>query len=282
MDAVDFWFACERGGESDMPVIWASVGTGVMAMALIRGAVSQGSLKPSEIILADCDAQRLAPFSLEGFLTTTDNAAAVREASYILLGVRPHQAHDAVRGFAGEMEGKTLVSICAGVTIASLKALLPEGANTARVMPNLPATVGAGVTALAAPEAGPRTRDDLKAFFSCSGELAELDEALLDAVTAVSGSGPGYFFKIASAMQSEAERMGLPPDMARRMIAGTMKGAARMLGEPDADAADLASHVAVPNGTTEAAFQVMDRYELDTAIAHAMRRCSERAGELAR
>lgn len=261
---------------------WASVGTGVMAMALIGGAVRRGWMKPSDFVLADCDETKLAALSREGYRTATDNMGAIRDVDYVLLGVRPHQAHDVVKGIADGMAGKVLVSICAGVTLESLKALLPVGAGVARVMPNLPATVGSGVTALSAPGAEPKVIEALKTFFACSGDVVILEEALLNSVTAVSGSGPGYFFKIAAAMQAEAERLGLSSETARTLIAGTMKGAARMLEEPDADAERLAKHVAVPNGTTEAAFQVMDRYGVDTAMAEAMRRCAERAGELAR
>ncbi|MCL2030779.1 MAG: pyrroline-5-carboxylate reductase [Oscillospiraceae bacterium] len=261
---------------------WCVIGPGVMASALTARAAAQGRLTPDDAIFADCDASRLEPFSRQGYRVTTDNAEAARGARYVLLGVRPHQAHDAVRGIASEMAGKTLVSICAGITTASLKALLPDDAEVARVMPNLPATVGAGVTAIAADGIRPDALEEIKVLLACSGTLVVLEESLLDAATAVSGSGPGYCFRFAAALQAEAERLGLPPEAARLMIAGTLEGAARMLREPEADASELARHVAVPGGTTEAAFQVLDRYDFDTAVRAAVSRCAQRAGELAK
>jgi pyrroline-5-carboxylate reductase len=253
-----------------------------MASALMTRAAAQGYLLPDDAVFADCDDFRLKPFSRQGYRTTADNAEAVRGADYVLLGVRPHQAHDVVCGIAAEMAGKTLVSICAGVRSVSLKALLPESADVARVMPNLPATIGAGVTAIALSGVGADRLKEIKAMLACSGTLVVLEESLIDAATAISGSGPGYCFKFAAAMQAEAQRLGLPPEAARAMIAGTLEGAARMLREPEADASELARHVAVPGGTTEAAFQTLDSYNFDAAVQAAVARCAERAGQLAK
>lgn len=253
-----------------------------MASALMSRAVTQGHLRPEDVVFADCDTAKLERFSAHGYRTTADNSEAVRDAQYVLLGVRPHQAHDVIRGFSAEMDGKTLVSICAGVRVASLKALLPDGAEVIRVMPNLPATVGVGVTAITESQVSVKALEEVKSMLACSGMLVVLEESLINAATAISGSGPGYCFKFAAAMQAEAEQLGLPPDAARMMIACTLEGAAHMLREPEADAAKLAQHVAVPGGTTEAAFRTLERYDFDTAVRAAVARCAERAGELAK
>lgn len=262
---------------------WASIGAGVMATALFSGAAERGGLNPADVIFTDTDESKLGVLSKKGFQTTPDNAAAARLADFVLLAVKPGQAIAALRGIAPQLDGKVLVSVCAGITVAAMRAVLPNGTRIVRVMPNLPVTVGAGASAIAMPEGmDAKSAEIVTALFSRSGYAVPLDEGLLNAVTAVSGSGPGYFFRFAAAMQAEAEQQGIPPEAARNLIAHTMGGAARMLMESGASAKELANHVATPGGTTQAAFQVLDGRGFDESVRKAMARCAERARELGR
>ncbi|MDR0248544.1 MAG: pyrroline-5-carboxylate reductase [Oscillospiraceae bacterium] len=264
-----------------MGIRWASIGTGKMAYAIFSRAAQCGHIAKGEICFADCDTQRLAHLSSQGYIIAADNREAARAADLIMLGVRPRQVSDALAGISEEMRGKTLVSIAAGISSAFLRSLLPPSASVVRLMPNLPMLVGCGACALALPASAPAAHlDDIRALLRCSGELYELPEERINAVTALSGSGPGYFFRIASVMCGQAEEMGIDRATAQAILSQTMLGAARMLAQSAANPSDLAREVAVVGGTTEAAFAAFDKHSLDTAIAEGMRQCAARAAEL--
>jgi pyrroline-5-carboxylate reductase len=260
---------------------WAVIGAGKMAGAILSQAVAKGHVTAGEVCVAEADPARLESFRREGYAAMQSNTEAVKRASLILLGVRPGQVAGVLGEIAPFMDCKTLVSIAAGVSVSSLKALLPGSASVVRLMPNLPVVMGCGACVIAAPaEAPPEHLCEICAFLRCGGEVYELQEEQINAVTALSGSGPGYFFRIARVMCQAASDMGIDEKTALALLSQTMLGSAKMLREEGASPALLAREVAVPGGTTQAAFTAFDEFGLDTAIAEGMSMCAKRAGEL--
>jgi pyrroline-5-carboxylate reductase len=179
------------------------------------------------------------------------------------------------------MEEKCLLSICAGVTTASIKALLPPTAHVLRVMPNLPLAHGLGATVMASPTDVPSEFvKAAKALFECGGIVEILDESLINAATALGGSAVAYFFRMAGVMTDWAAENGIPASAALRIVSQTMAGGSKMLKGPEKSPKDLANSVAVPGGTTEAAFQAFDREGFDKALKAGMDACRDRGIEL--
>jgi pyrroline-5-carboxylate reductase len=176
-----------------------------------------------------------------------------------------------------------VVSIAAGIRTSAIEAKLQSGVRVVRVMPNTPLLVGRGVSALVAGKKA--TNDDLELvseIFTSSGEVLVLkDEAMMDAVTAVSGSGPAYVFYLTEAMLKAARDEGLPDDVAQKLVRFTIRGAGEMLITAEAPSpSDLRRQVTSPNGTTEAAVKLMDSAAVFDTLVRAVRRAAERSREL--
>jgi pyrroline-5-carboxylate reductase len=247
-----------------------------MSSAIISGAVLNGVLKESDVIFADVNNERLSSLSKLGYEVTGSNREAVENSNAVLLAVRPSQAQEALSSVQDVIGEKPLVSICAGIRISSLQSYLHANAKVIRAMPNLPITVGSGMTALATLEMTDVCQK-VETLFGASGETVWVKEEQIDIVTAVSGSGPGYFFRIANVIQEEAIRMGLSEEVAKKLVAQTMLGSAKILQREGSEAKSLADHVATPGGTTQAAFQMMDSCSFDTALSKAMQACRDKA-----
>ena len=176
-----------------------------------------------------------------------------------------------------------VVSIAAGITAAQLERWLGGDIAVVRCMPNTPALLGAGVTGLFAnPRVDAAGRDAAQSLLAAAGETTWIgDEALMDAVTAVSGSGPAYVFLLAEAMQAAALAEGLPADAARKLVLQTILGAARMLTEEEVDAAELRRRVTSPNGTTQAAIESFEAGGFRDLVAGAIHAATVRGRELA-
>ncbi len=261
------------------------IGGGNMAEALIRGLLAQGRIAARQLRVTDINPDRRAFFEeTYGISTSPDNAQAVAEATAVVLAVKPQQLATVLRDLAGHWtEGQLVVSIAAGVTTARIEAELPATVRVVRVMPNTPALVGRGVHAIAP---GTRaTADDTErvaAWLGASGQVVHVTEAQMDAVTAVSGSGPAYVFYLMEAMQAAAESLGLEPRMARDLIIGTVDGAAALWqASPDQSAADLRARVTSKGGTTAAAIAVLDNAHVQQHWVQAVQAAHQRAQELA-
>jgi pyrroline-5-carboxylate reductase len=252
-----------------------------MSSAIIAGAVRNGLLSQNDVIFADVDETRLSQLTNLGYHIASNNFAAAEAAENVLLAVRPGQALEAVASIQEVLEDRPLVSICAGIQISSLRAGLHGKVKIIRAMPNLPITIGAGMTALATdvPKTDCQHIEDL---FAASGKTVWVNEEQIDCVTAVSGSGPGYFFRIAHVMQKQAIAMGLSEDVAKILVSQAMLGSAKILQEEGANAKSLSEHVATPGGTTQAAFQAMDASFFDEALEKAMQACKDKAISLGR
>jgi pyrroline-5-carboxylate reductase len=259
----------------------AFIGAGNMARSLISGLVGAGA-DPADIRAGDpLPAQRDAAAAL-GVTVTADNAAAVSGADIVVLAVKPQ----ALRGVLSALPiepGQLLISIAAGVPLRALEAWAPAGTPIVRCMPNTPALLGAGITGLygnAHVSAAQRRQAD--ALLSAAGATVWVaDEALLDAVTAVSGSGPAYFFYLMEAMIDAGEALGLDRATASALTLQTALGAARMACEGGDPPATLRANVTSPGGTTARALSILDAAEVDAAVRRAVMGAAERARELA-
>ena len=213
------------------------------------------------------------------------NRDAVRGAALVVLAVKPRLIHDLLRDIAAELApGATVVSVAAGVTSASMEALVRPDVSVVRAMPNTPARIGRGVTGVAA---GASASSDAVALvrrvFETVGQVLVIDEARIDALTAVSGSGPAYLFLFAEEFAAAAERLGFSRDDARLLAEGTVTGAAELLARSGEEPAELRRQVTSPNGTTERAIQALQAGDLgglfDRALAAAVARAQELAAE---
>jgi len=259
----------------------AFIGGGNMAEALVAGLV-KGGHKPKSITVTDANEARLQTLAESyGVQGESDNAAAAATADIVVLAVKPQQMKEVVRQVANGAANATVISIAAGITTATLRASLGElHPAIVRVMPNTPALVGAGMSVLFS-KADESHRARAEYVLAASGETAWVDdEALLHAVTAVSGSGPAYFFLLAELMQAAAESMGLSKELARKLCEQTAMGAGKMLAESGRTAIELRHQVTSPGGTTQAALDEMYERGLPEAVRRGINAAAKRSKEL--
>lgn len=262
------------------------VGAGKMGGAMLRGWLA-GGLPASGVSLIDPapSAEIIALAAEHGLkLNPPDSELSPPEA--MILAVKPQMLESAAPRLAPLAGAATLViSVMAGKTIANIQARLPNARSIVRVMPNTPAAVGRGAAAGAANSAvTPLQREWTERLMRAVGIYEWLaDESLIDAVTALSGSGPAYVFALVEAMAKGGEAVGLPADLAMRLARATVEGAGELLhGEPNVTAAQLRINVTSPAGTTAAALGVLRGAEgLDPLLAKAIAAAHRRAGELA-
>jgi pyrroline-5-carboxylate reductase len=261
----------------------AFIGGGNMARSLIGGLVSQGRDASSIRVAEPIDALREALARDFGVRVFSNAAEAGAGASTWLLAVKPQ----VMRLVCDELSAAAatnplVVSIAAGITSVQLDRWLGGRRAIVRAMPNTPSLIGQGVTGLFATAAvTPGQREETAALLRAGGPTAWIDdESLMDAVTAVSGSGPAYVFLLAEAMQAAAERQGLPTDTASLLVRQTLAGAAAMLAQADEPAAVLRARVTSPNGTTQAAVEVLQAGGFETLLDRAIERATNRGREL--
>jgi pyrroline-5-carboxylate reductase len=259
----------------------AIVGAGMMGEALARGLFAAG-WAPEDLILADIASERLGQIGgALGVETSGDAAHAAGKASGVLLAVKPQDAAAALESLASSVGSAGLVSIVAGLRTEAIEEHLGHGSSVVRAMPNTPARVGMGVTALAAgSHATKATRDLADAVFSGVGPVVWLEEHKLDAVTAVSGSGPAYVFLLAEMMVDAAVALGLEREVAETLAFATIEGAGHMLTTTGEQPADLRAQVTSPGGTTAAALAVLEGKDVRAAFGEALRAARERSVEL--
>lgn len=262
----------------------AFIGGGNMARCLIGGLLAKGHERSAIIVSEPQQAQRDALARDFGIQTSTDNAAAAAAADTIVLAVKPQVMHAVCASIQPALQGRRprMVSIAAGVRIAQLQRWLGEGLPVIRAMPNTPALIGAGITGLTAnPQAHDADRAAAQAVLEAAGPAVWIeDEGLMDAVTAVSGSGPAYFFLLMEAMQSAAIRQGLAPDAARALVLHTALGAARMAVAGDDSTTTLRERVTSPGGTTQAALETFAAGGFSALVDAAINSATARGREL--
>lgn len=259
------------------------IGGGNMARSLIGGMIERGSAPASICVAEPLVEARQALTNDFGVATGTDNAALAASADAWVLAVKPQLMAQVCSPLAQLRHPALVISIAAGVTLAQLRRWLGPAPRLLRVMPNTPALVGEGISALCGEPGLPEQDwDRAEAIFSAVGETVRIsDEALMDAVTAVSGSGPAYFFALIEAMQNAAVAQGLPEQTARRLVLRTALGAARMALSGDPDAGELRRRVTSPGGTTAAALAVFEQAQLGAIVERAIVAATARGRSLA-
>ena len=257
------------------------IGAGNMASSLIRGLLNSG-LPAEQIVAADPVATQLEALASTGVGTTTDNAEVVAGCEVIVLAVKPQVLGEILRQLALNTK-QLVVCIAAGVPLASLERWTSANQPIVRCMPNTPALLGAGVTALFAnDQVGNEQRNRAEQILGAAGKTLWVgDESQLDAVTAVSGSGPAYFFYVMEAMIDTAKQLGLDAETAATLTIETAYGAARMAREGKSSPAELRRQVTSPGGTTERAISVLDAADARGMISSALTGAARRSEELA-
>lgn len=255
-----------------------------MGGALVDGLVGAGWAAPEELAVVEvARGARDALASRHPRLEVRTDPHEVGTVADAVLAVKPSDAEGAARRVAATRPPR-LLSIVAGVATPSLEAWLGPATAVVRGMPNTPALVGSGAAAISG---GSRARqDDLdwaEAILGAVGTVVRVPEAMLDAVTAVSGSGPAYVFLVAEALMAAGRASGLPPDVSRALTVQTVLGSARLLAAEDGSAEELRAAVTSPGGTTAAAVAVLEtwgiRAAFDEAVAAAVARSLELGAE---
>jgi len=263
----------------------AFIGGGNMTRSLIGGLVSDG-WNPGRIHVADPDPQQLELLARRfSVATTTDNGDAVNNADAVVLAIKPQMVRPVATELAPLIRERRplVISIAAGIREASLRGWLDRDIAIVRAMPNTPAMVQSGATALYAnPTVSEAQHNLAESVLRAVGVAIWVeDEAMMDAVTALSGSGPAYFFLLMEALTSAGLRLGLPRDTARLLTLQTAFGAAKMALESVEDAAQLRHRVTSPGGTTERAIGVFQENNFEGIVLQAMQAATARSRELA-
>jgi pyrroline-5-carboxylate reductase len=258
------------------------IGSGKMATALVQGAVGSRAFAREDILVSDAVAgvaDKLA--AAAKVFAVPSNEALAKQAGALVLCVKPADALDALRVLRSSTVGKPVISIVAGLTIAALQDAAGSKARIVRVMPNTPALVHRGAAAYALGKTA--TPDDAaltEKLFGAVGQIVRVKEDLIDVVTGLSGSGPAYIYLVIEAMADAGVLMGLPRDLAMKLAAQTVAGAAEMVIQTGRHPATLRDEVTSPGGTTIAGMEALEGAAVRAAFLSAVRAATERAREL--
>ncbi|MFU8947603.1 pyrroline-5-carboxylate reductase [Mycetocola zhadangensis] len=275
--------------QTTLPPI-AILGSGSMGSAILSGLLQPGVNVTGSIRVTNrtrAKAQELAKLSGVTSLALEEqpdaNRVAVAGARVVLVAVKPAMVPDLLREIGDALEpGTIVISVAAGVTVATFESLLPESIPVLRSMPNTPSVVGRGVTGLSA---GTRSSDDDlavgRAIFETVGTVVEVPESQLDALSTISGSGPAYVFLLIEELTKTAMAKGFTPEQAAVLVNGTFRGAAELLAQSDKTPEELRIQVTSPKGTTERAVAVLQRANLSATFDEATDAALQRAKELA-
>ena len=269
-----------------MDITAAFVGGGNMGGALIRGLIARG-LTAQRISVGEAHQPRRIVLADElGVHVTADNREAVQDADLVVLAVKPQDMAGTVQALAEKFRARPplVISIAAGIRVADIESWCGPGVAVVRAMPNRPALNGAGATALYAPPSVNEAQRALAAqvLGAVGITVWVAEESLLDVVTALSGSGPAYFFLLAELMTDAAVNLGLDRASALELSLQTLYGAGRMARDSDGDLARLRAEVTSKGGTTEAAVRSLDAANLRGIVTAALTAATERGREMAR
>ncbi|MBU1184758.1 MAG: pyrroline-5-carboxylate reductase [Pseudomonadota bacterium] len=259
------------------------IGGGKMGGALMGGMISGGLVKAEALTVADKDEDRLGELvKAYGVTVTVDNREAVRHADVVILAVKPQNMADVLDELADAvMPSALVISIAAGIATAFIEERLGEGVRIVRVMPNMPALIGEGAAALCCGVSA--TKADLELarhIFGAVGITVEVKETLMDAVTGLSGSGPGYAFLIIEALTDAGIRMGLGREVALKLSAQSLFGAAKLCLLGKKPPAELRAMVTSPGGTTLAGLKALEEGRLRETLISAVEAATRRSAEL--
>lgn len=254
-----------------------------IANALCNGLITAGAVEKRSVWLSDANETALGKYSKLGVNTTTDNTEVCKNVDVLILAVKPHIVPIVLKELHTHIKPTHLIiSIAAGVPIASIEALLPEKSKIVRVMPNTPSLVGAGAAGYAMGQYGKQADAALvEKIFQCVGVAVKVGENLLDAVTGVSGSGPAYIFILIEALADGGVRAGLPRDVAQTLAAQVVYGSSKMVKETQLHPGVLKDQVCSPGGTTIAAVHALETGNFRNTLINAVMAANNRGKELA-
>ena len=260
------------------------IGAGNMATALIGGLL-QDKFPAQQICATDVNDNQLTHLEqVYGIKTSCDNKSAITDADVVVLSVKPQIIDDVCRDIASvaQHKKKLFISIAAGATVNKLSHLLGETVSIVRAMPNTPALIKAGATGLFANEYVTQAQKEIaEKLMRAVGIVVWVEqESQMDVVTALSGSGPAYFFKIMESLEQAACQMGLPPQTAHLLTLQTALGAARLAMESDDTLATLREKVTSPGGTTARGLETMQQANIEEVFLKTIQAATERAVEL--
>ncbi|VAX20870.1 Pyrroline-5-carboxylate reductase [hydrothermal vent metagenome] len=261
----------------------AFIGAGFMGKALIRGLVQSETVAPGAITAADSEEKALKEIGDElKIKTTSSNCDAAANADIVVMCVKPQVMENVMAGINQSLGGKTLVlSIAAGVTLSSLASWTPDGAKIVRAMPNLGAAVGASATALCAKETtGDNAMEMARELFNAVGKTVVVSEDMMDAVTGLSGSGPGFVFLFLEAMIDAGVRCGLPREAASTLATQTLYGSALLASVSGEHPAMLKNRVTSPGGTTIAGLSILENSMFRGSVINAIKEAAKRSKEM--
>ncbi|MFM8238845.1 MAG: pyrroline-5-carboxylate reductase [Actinomycetota bacterium] len=259
----------------------AVLGAGVMGEVFVSGLI-RGGTPPARIVISEKREERAREVAQAHGVHALPAAEAVREATTVLVLVKPQDMAALLQEIAADLaDGTVVVSLAADIRLETLEAALPRGVAAIRAMPNTPALVDRGITAITpGSTCTPVQADYVESLLSAVGPVVRVPEALQDAVTATSGSGPAYVFLLVESMIAAARDLGLDHETARALVTQTVLGAATMAAQPGADAATLRKQVTSPNGTTAAAIAAFEEGGFRDLVLRAMTAARDRGVEL--
>lgn len=261
------------------------IGCGNMGEAILSRLIGKLE-KSTRIMVSEFDSKRRD--YLQGkyrMIISTDNNEVVKFADAVIIAVKPKDFPDLLNAeiCCGVSRGKLVISIAAGVTTKYIESVIGKDIPVIRAMPNMGAIIGHAVSSLSAGRSAKKEDMDLaKEIFSLIGEVVEVDEKLVDAVTAVSGSGPAYFFYFIESLYEAAEGLNLPAEVSKKLVLNTALGSIRLLHELKEDPESLRKKVTSRGGTTEAAFKVLERKNVKKIIKEAVNEACKRSKELSK
>jgi pyrroline-5-carboxylate reductase len=260
------------------------LGFGNMGRAVAGGLIERQTMRPEQLFAFDVEEEKRAAAEAMGMQTVSAAERLAKTCDALLIAVKPQNAVEALEPLAGNLDARVLViSICAGLSTAFFQKQLGDGMRVVRVMPNTPALVGAGAAAIA--PSGNCTQEDVDlatAVFESVGLVQVVPESAMDAVTALSGSGPAYFFYMVECLVRAAESEGLTEEQATELAKQTALGAGRLLVESGESAGVLRERVTSKGGTTEAALRVFRENGFEEVIRAGVAAAASRSRELGR
>ncbi len=258
------------------------IGGGNMGTALLSGLIRRRTVAASRVMVSDADTKKLRAVNRTlRVKTTTCNCEAAGQ-SVVLLAVKPQQMEPVLKEIRSSLAHKPLlISIAAGISTGWIEKKIGAKIPVIRVMPNTPALVGKGISAIARGRYASAAHEKLALeIFRSVGETVVVSEKSIDAVTAVSGSGPAYFFFLMEQMIASGKRLGLRPELVRALVLATAEGAAQLALQSNDDPAVLRQKVTSKGGTTEAALKVLEKKKAGQAVQQAILAAARRAKQL--
>lgn len=257
------------------------IGCGNMATAILKGIISKQILSKSDIYISDCSIQKLSDLAMEGFNTTITNSEVIENSEVLLLSTKPQNFRESLTRDLFNCSCEFVISIMAGVTLNELYNVFGHK-HIVRIMPNLPAMVGSGASALCFFENDTVYKPFVNSIFSSIGVTVELPESKFDVVTSVSGSGPAYVFYFINSMIQGGIDGGLSYEVAKLLAVQTVIGSAVMAGNSEDSLEQLIKNVCSKGGTTIEAIEHFKAENMENIIVDGIIKCRERSAELSK